>query len=246
MHGLRASSTEAPPFPLRYTWGMDSASHRSFDLPDYGDRIGAAFFDRSPEVVAPELLGALLVSTVGGVDTGGIIVEVEAYLGSHDAGSHAATRGITKRNAVMYGPPGSAYVYFTYGNHHMLNLVCEPEGVAGAVLVRALEPAIGIEVMSGRRRGLPLGGLCSGPGKLAAALGLAPTDTGSRLGDGRLSVYHGEPPAPSQVARSGRIGLSSGHELELRWYVDGSAFVSRGKTGPLVRGIRRSKEEGAE
>ncbi len=129
------------------------------------------------------------MSTAGGVETGGRIVEVEAYLGSHDAGSHAATRGITKRNAVMYGPPGSAYVYFTYGNHHMLNLVCEPEGIAGAVLVRALEPLLGIDVMSGRRRGLPLRELCNGPGKLAAALGVDLSDNGSILGEGRLSVY---------------------------------------------------------
>jgi DNA-3-methyladenine glycosylase len=225
---------------------MHSNPASSSVQPPRGARIEADFFDRSPEVVAPELLGTLLVSTVGGVETGGLIVEVEAYLGSHDAGSHAATRGITKRNAVMYGPPGSAYVYFTYGNHHMLNLVCESEGVAGAVLVRALEPLLGIEVMSGRRRGLPLRDLCSGPGKLAAALGVDLADNGSALGEGRLSVYYGERPPPTQVARSGRIGLSSGHELDLRWYVEDSAFVSRGKPGPLGRGTRRSKKGGAE
>ena len=102
------------------------------------------FFARPPEEVAVDLLGALVVTTVDGEETGGRIVEVEAYRGSDDPGSHAATRGITRRNATMYGPPGTAYVYFTYGNHHMLNFVCEPEGIAGAVLIRALEPTVAL------------------------------------------------------------------------------------------------------
>lgn len=216
------------------------------DSSSFGAPIGAEFFSRSPDLVAPDLLGAVLVSTAGGVPTGGRIVEAEAYLGSHDAGSHAATRGITARNAVMYGPPGSAYVYFTYGNHFMVNLVCEPEGIAGAVLVRAIEPLLGIEVMTERRRGLPRGDLCNGPGKLTAALGVDLTDNGSVLGEGRLSVYDGERPPPTGIQRSGRIGLSTGHELELRWYVRQSAYVSRGRTGPITRGVRRLKKEGTE
>jgi DNA-3-methyladenine glycosylase len=212
----------------------------------FGLPLDAAFFQRAPDLVAPDLLGAIIVSTAGGVETGGRIVEAEAYLGSQDVGSHAATRGITKRNAVMYGPPGTAYVYFTYGNHHMLNLVCEPQGVAGAVLIRAVEPLFGIEAMTERRRGLPLGQLCNGPGKLAAALGVDLTDNGSVLGEGRLSVYDGERLPAGQIASSGRIGLSSGHELELRWYVKDSVYVSRGRTGPVVRGHRRANKEGAE
>lgn len=212
----------------------------------HGAPIGAEFFARSPDLVAPELLGAVLVSTAGGVETGGRIVEAEAYLGSNDTGSHAATRGITKRNAVMYGPPGSAYVYFTYGNHHMINLVCEPEGVAGAVLVRALEPLLGVEAMTERRRGLPLRELTNGPGKLAAALGVDLSDNGSILGEGRLTVYYGERPCSADIASSGRVGLSSGHELELRWYVKDSDFVSRGRLGPVVRGVGRTTREGAE
>ncbi len=194
--------------------------------------IDAQFFERAPELVAPDLLGALLVSTAGGEVTGGRIVEVEAYLGASDPGSHAATKGITRRNAVMYGPAGTAYVYFTYGNHHMINLVCEPEGRAGAVLIRAMEPLFGLDMMTQRRRGLPEKDLANGPGKLAAALGIDLSDNGVPLGEGRLSVYHGERLAEHEIGLSGRIGLSSGHELELRWFVLGSPHVSRGRLGP--------------
>jgi DNA-3-methyladenine glycosylase len=219
----------------------DTHSHKLF-----GASIDRSFFARRPEVVARELLGAVLVSAAGGVETAGRIVETEAYLGSDDAGSHAATRGITPRNAVMYGPPGVAYVYFTYGNHHMINLLCEPDGTAGAVLIRALEPLVGIEAMGDRRHGRPLRELCNGPGKLAAALGITLADNAIPLGEGRLSVYYGDRFASTEIVTSGRIGLSSGHELMLRWYVENSSFVSPGKPGHGGRGARRTKKEGAE
>ncbi len=193
-------------------------------------------------MVAPELLGAVLVSTVDGIEAGGRIVEAEAYLGNDDPGSHAATRGITKRNAIMYGPPGTAYVYFTYGNHHMINLVCEPTGIAGAVLIRALEPLYGLDVMSERRNGRSNRELCSGPGKLAAALGIDLQDNGTGLGEGRLAVYYGERPSASSVARSGRIGLADGHDLQLRWYIEGCEYVSRARTGPIRAHGSRNKE----
>ena len=194
--------------------------------------LPVAFFDRHPAEVAPDLLGAYLVSTAGGAQTGGVIVEAEAYLGRDDSGSHAATHGITKRNATMYGPPATAYVYFTYGNHHMLNFVCEPEGTAGAVLIRAIEPVWGLDEMTARRHGRPLGELCNGPGKLTAALGLNLSDNGASLGVGRLTVYHGLRPDAPTIKTSGRVGLSQGHELELRYYLADSSFVSRGRTGP--------------
>ncbi len=194
--------------------------------------LPAAFFERHAAEVAPDLLGCVLVSTAGGATTAGRIVETEAYLGSYDPGSHASTKGITKRNAVMYGPPGHAYVYFTYGNHYMVNLVCEPEGVAGGVLIRALEPLVGLDTMTARRHGRPLAELCNGPGKLAAAIGADLSDNGTPLGTGRLAVYDGERPAPDSIGTSGRIGLSQGHELDLRFFVVGSPFVSRGRTGP--------------
>lgn len=208
--------------------------------------IPAEFFARHAAEVAPELLGAIVLSNAGGVVTGGIIVECEAYLGSDDPGSHAATRGITKRNATMYGPPGRAYVYFTYGNHHMLNFVCEPEGVAGGVLIRALEPTTGIEMMTRRRHGRPLRELCSGPGKLTEALGLDLSDNGTTLGSGRIAVHFGERPASDTIQTSGRIGLTAGYDLGLRWFIADNAFVSPARVGRIRTGVRRSKKGESE
>lgn len=192
--------------------------------------LGEAFFARDTVTVAREVLGKVLASTVGGELVAGRIVECEAYLGSDDLGSHAATRGITKRNCVMYGPPGRAYVYFTYGNHYMLNLVTEPEGVAGAVLVRALEPLLGQEVMASRR-GRVAPECTNGPGKVAAALGVTLAENGSILGSGPLALYDAPAP-PEPILTSGRIGLRAGHEALLRFYLQGNEYVSRGRPGP--------------
>ncbi|MDO8916181.1 MAG: DNA-3-methyladenine glycosylase [Coriobacteriia bacterium] len=208
--------------------------------------LPAAFFARDTVTVARELLGKVLVSSVDGVVTGGPIVEVEAYLGSHDMGSHAATKGITKRNSVMYGPPGTAYVYFTYGNHHMLNVVTEAEGVAGAVLVRAIEPRLGAAEMARRRdsgrSGPHLGpaDLASGPGKLTAALGVDLSLNGTALGSATLSICDAPPPEASVVS-SGRVGLTGGHELELRFFLEGNQYVSKGRTGPKPPSARTGK-----
>lgn len=200
--------------------------------------LPAEFFARDPREVAPGLLGTLLVSCACGEATGGRVVETEAYLGPEDPGSHASTKDITLRNAIMYGPPGSVYVYFTYGNHHMLNLVCGPEGRAGAVLLRALEPLIGIAVMERRRADRPIADLANGPGKLAQALGIDLSDNGVRLGEGRLVVYDSPRPRPEEIAVSPRVGLSAGHESELRFFVRDSPFVSSGRTGPSTRSSR--------
>jgi len=201
--------------------------------------LPAEFFARDPREVAHDLLGTLLVSRAGGMSAGGRVVEVEAYLGPEDPGSHASTKGITRRNAVMYGPPSSVYVYFTYGNHYMVNLVCGPEGRAGAVLVRALEPLIGVAEMERRRGSRPIPRLANGPGKLAQALGIDLSDNGVRLGEGRLVVYDSPRPRPEEIAVSGRVGLSAGHELQLRFFVKDSPFVSRGRIGPSSRSSRR-------
>lgn len=213
---------------------MDARHSEPQPAPDMSAPLPGEFFARSPVLVAPDLLGCLVVSSVGGELTGGIIVETEAYLGVGDPGSHASTRGITARNAVMYGPPGTAYVYFTYGNHFMLNLVCEPEGTAGGVLIRALRPTLGTEVMTSRRHGRTLRELCSGPGKLCAALGIDLSDNGVALGRGRIEVYDRSQEAQPGIAISGRIGLTQGHDLPLRYFFAGDAFVSRGRTGPMA------------
>jgi len=199
-----------------------------------GAPLPVAFFNRDTVAVASELLGAVLVSETPQGVTAGRVVEVEAYLGADDAGSHAATRGITERNRVMYGPPGCAYVYFTYGMYHMLNLVTEPEGVAGAVLIRALEPLAGVALMEQRRQRFT--GLCDGPGKLSQALGVNLSDNGVALGCGTLSMHEGEHAA--QIGSSGRIGLSGGHEAQLRFFLIGNPFVSKGRTGPRTRARR--------
>lgn len=208
--------------------------------------LDTAFFARETSQVARDLLGCVLASTSGGRLTAGVIIETEAYLGSDDPGSHAATRGMTKRNEVMYRAPGTVYVYFTYGNHHMLNLVCEPAGVAGAVLIRALEPLAGIEVMQSRRAGRPLRELCSGPGRLAQALGIDLVDNGSLLGEGRLQVYDCLHHEERKVAVTGRIGLSQGHELPLRFHLEAHPLVSRGRTGPRPAGRHGSGGEGSK
>jgi DNA-3-methyladenine glycosylase len=201
--------------------------------------LDASFFERETSLVARDLLGKMLVTTAEGVVCGGRIVETEAYLGADDPGSHAATRGITARNRVMYGPPGCAYVYFTYGVHHMLNLVTEPEGVAGAVLIRAIEPLWGVESME-RRRGRRGVEVSNGPGKVAGSLGIDLGLNGEPLGES-IAVYDAAHISDEAVSTSGRVGLSSGHDLQLRFYVTDSAYVSRGRTGP--RRARRGADD---
>lgn len=208
---------------------------------DASQLLPPEFFGRDTVTVARELLGKILVSSAGDTVTGGRIVETEAYLGPGDAGSHAF-RGMTPRTSVMFGPPGRTYVYFTYGNHHMLNLITERDGVAGGVLIRALEPLFGIDEMERRRRGRPLKEITDGPGKLAAALGVDLSDYGHELGTGRLGVYEAPPPG-ERIGVSGRVGLSAGWEAPLRLYLEGNPFVSKGRTGPprkpAARGGRR-------
>ncbi|MBE0416945.1 MAG: DNA-3-methyladenine glycosylase [Coriobacteriia bacterium] len=208
------------------------------NLPDHSLLLSRSFFARDPRIVARGLLGCVVISHKGSAVTGGRIVEAEAYLGADDSGSHAATRGITSRNAVMYGPPGHAYVYFTYGNHHMLNFVCEAEGTAGAVLVRALEPFYGLAEMAARRGNRPAGELTNGPGKLTEALGIDLSDNACPLNEKGIFVYDAPRPAAEQVAASGRIGLADGHEHEYRYYLRDNSFVSRGRTGPVRRPVR--------
>jgi DNA-3-methyladenine glycosylase len=195
-----------------------------------GIPLEPSFFARDTAAVARDLLGKVLVSHCEEGDVSGRIVETEAYLGKGDPGSHASTKGVTARNAVMYGPPATSYVYFTYGMHHMLNLVTEEEGTAGAVLLRALEPLMGTELMRTRRGAKDEVDLANGPGKVAQALGVDLGQNALRLGEGMLAVL--DAPAPSErVGVSGRIGLTAGDDLPLRFYLEDNRYVSRGRSG---------------
>ena len=180
------------------------------------------FFDRSVHEVARELIGCRL----GIGPTAGVIVETEAYEAS-DPACHAYV-GRTTRNEVLFGPPGHAYVYLSYGIHSLLNFVTEPEGTASAVLIRALEPTEGIDLMRERRGQERVETLCSGPGKLAEALGIDLSLNGADLfrPPFELSEPAGEW-AVVDVVTGPRIGITKAAELPWRYCVRGSRFVSR-------------------
>ena len=180
------------------------------------------FFDRSVHEVARELIGFRLA--IG--PTAGVIVETEAYEAS-DPACHAYV-GRTTRNEVLFGPPGHAYVYLSYGIHSLLNFVTEPEGTASAVLIRALEPTEGIDRMRERRGQERIETLCSGPGKLAEALGIDLSLNGADLFQPPFEL--GEPAgewATVDVVTGPRIGITKAAELPWRYCVGGSRFVSR-------------------
>lgn len=191
------------------------------------------FFARPVRVVARQILGKLLVRReADGTVIAGRIVETEAYLGADDAAAHSAA-GLTQRNAVMFGPPGHCYVYFSYGMHYCANITCEPEGRAGCALIRALEPVAGIEAMSERRFRHPDDAkvtlLCSGPARLCQALGIdRPRDNGKDLlaRDSDLQLLD-DGYRVAQIVTTKRIGISKAVDLPLRFYVAGSEHVSK-------------------
>jgi DNA-3-methyladenine glycosylase len=196
-----------------------------------------AFFSRDPRRVARELLGKVLVRDEGSgarnrVRRSARIVEVEAYLGTEDPAAHSAA-GNTARTAVLFGPPGHAYVYFIYGNHYCLNVSCEPEGQAGGVLIRALEPLSGVEEMA-QARGVEIGGpkdlvrLTSGPGRLAQAFGITRArDNGCDLTSAASSLWIGEDGYRARgIQITPRIGITKAAEKPLRYILAGNPFVS--------------------
>lgn len=193
-----------------------------------------SFYARSALAVARELLGARLVRVLpDGTRLSGRIVETEAYTGLDDLASHGHSR-VTPRNAVMYGPPGRAYVYFTYGNWWMPNVVCEPEGTPAAVLLRAIEPVEGLDEMAARRPGRPPLGWTNGPAKLALAMAITKEQNGVDLTSAEGSLWI-EPdwPVPDDLVRTGpRVGLGQTPEpwlsLPWRWWVGGNPYVSKG------------------
>ena len=194
------------------------------------------------EVLAKSLLGSRLVTSFRGVRTSGVIVEVEAYLGFDDPACHAA-RGMTPRNEVMFRSPGHCYVYLIYGMYHCVNVVSDPEGVGSAVLIRAVEPLEGIDVMS-RRRGASVKqlDLARGPGRLCEALGISTKLSGEHFAES--SCIWIEPHTrfrPAQIETSGRIGISAGGEMPLRFFVRNCPWVSGNR---LARRSFRYREKG--
>lgn len=195
-------------------------------------RFDRAFFARSTIKVAKELLGALLVAEDRWGMTVGRIVETEAYLGPTDAASHAA-RLKNVRAKSMGWEPGFAYVYRSMGIHAMLNVVAKPPGAAGAVLIRALAPVAGEELMKERRRLQERKQLCSGPGKLCQAMGITLNDHGVDLVDGeRIWFERGEP--VKSITAGPRIGISKNAEQPWRFFETGSPFVSAHRRGEVI------------
>ena len=188
--------------------------------------IPESFFLRKAETVARELLGCCLRSTVDGVRVAGMIVETEAYVGPHDPASHAATQiGRTQRNRSMFGPPGRAYVYRSYGVHWCLNVVTEEVGFPSAVLIRALDPLEGMEEMRSRRG--KSANLCAGPGRLTQALGVSGELDGHFFEEDPLKLLGGRQIPEVHVGTSGRIGVRHASDWPLRFFVRGHPEVSR-------------------
>jgi len=185
------------------------------------ERLERPFFERSVHQVARDLVGCRLVH--GGC--GGIIVETESYE-RDDPACHAYV-GLTKRTEVLFGPPGRAYVYLSYGIHSLLNAVAEPAGRAAAVLIRALEPTSGLEEMRARRGDRADAELCSGPGKLTEALGIGLDVNGADLTSGRLALLPRPDGWCEEIVASPRIGITKAVERPWRFSIWGNPFVSR-------------------
>lgn len=198
-----------------------SGSGRAATLP-------VSFFTRPAEVVARELLGTTVVSLLGGHRTAGRIVETEAYLGYRDPASHGYRHRRNERNAALFGPAGSWYVYLSYGIHWCANLVCGVEGEGSAVLLRALEPREGMPAMRRRRGPMVDRQLCSGPGKLCQALAISRQVNGTPMGGSGLTVVGERNAAPTAFAVTPRIGITPAADWPLRFVVADSPCLSRG------------------
>jgi len=188
--------------------------------------LPAKFYDRDTEQVARDLLGAVLRCTTSRGVASGRIVETEAYLGEHDLACHAAA-GLTARTRWLYGAPGTAYVYFIYGVHWCFNAVTRAVGSPSAVLVRALEPLHGIDLMRERRGDVRDRDLTNGPGKLCEALGITGAENGIPLRKSAIEILRGEAVPDTRVVVTPRIGITKSAEWPLRWYVADNPYVSK-------------------
>jgi DNA-3-methyladenine glycosylase len=205
-------------------------------------KLDRKFYNRPTLKVAKELLGKYLVVEKGGIYVSGKIVETEAYIGRNDPASHAH-RGMTPRNEVMFGDPGYAYVYFTYGMHHCLNFVTEKKGFPAATLIRALEPMDGIEIMRKRRKIEDLKNLTNGPAKLCQALGIDRTLNGADICSDIIYIedrslnrtVQARGNRPTKIASTSRIGIlkippkagNEGKDKKWRFYIENNKFVSK-------------------
>jgi DNA-3-methyladenine glycosylase len=193
----------------------------------YGRPLPVRFYDRATEVVARELLGAILEHRTPDGMVRGRIVETEAYTGPDDPACHAAA-GITPRTRILYGPPGMSYVYFVYGMHWCFNAVTREEGHGSAVLVRAVEPVAGLPLMRRRRCVSRDVDLTSGPARLCDAFAITGDQNGVRLDRGPLRILKGDDVPDEKVLVTPRIGIKKAADWPLRFLVRDNPFVSRG------------------
>jgi DNA-3-methyladenine glycosylase len=202
-------------------------------LPRRARRLPRRFFARPTLTVARDLLGCYLVHETPRGRLAGRLVEVEAYLGPRDPASHAYRR--TPRSEVMWGPPGTVYVYFSYGNHACMNVVTEAEGTAGAVLLRAIEPVAGIDEMAARRGTQVPRRIGGGPGRLTEAMAVTLAHNRTDLVHGPLYLLRG--PRPRRIVATPRIGISVAADVPWRFVDPGSPCLSRplGRSGSAVR-----------
>lgn len=187
------------------------------------------FYGQDTLTIAKSILGCFLIHRSPDGLTVGRIVETEAYLSTNDRASHAS-KGQTKRNAAMFGPSGHAYVYFTYGLHWLMNVVSGPTGIGEAVLIRALEPIDGLELMKQRRHQTNLVQLCNGPAKLVQAMGITGGQNGASLSRGSLIItaeYNDLITAAIPIVTTTRIGIKQAIELPLRFYLENCPYVSQ-------------------
>jgi DNA-3-methyladenine glycosylase len=202
--------------------------------------LSREFFNRDPATVARELLGKLLIRRAGRNLLAGRVVEDEAYLGEDDPAAHASA-GQTARNAVLFGPPGHAYVYFIYGNHYCLNVSCMPEGRGEGVLFRALEPVFGLDTMALARgidlpsspRATQLRMISSGPGRMAEALDITrERDNGKDLTTSKSDLWLADDGfKPQGIAATPRIGITKAVDRPLRFAIVGNTYVSGKRVG---------------